>query len=108
MDPARAMRQGSGATQGRARRGGIGGGDVRPAIVFIQTDSASRPEPRSVMLGVNDWDYTEVIRGIEQGERIVLMSVARLQQQQQEMLDRMRTNTGFPGTTQPTRGMPRR
>jgi HlyD family secretion protein len=49
-----------------------------------------------------------VIRGIEQGERIVLMSVARLQQQQQEMLDRMRTNTGFPGTTQPTRGMPRR
>jgi HlyD family secretion protein len=42
------------------------------------------------MLGVNDWDYTEVISGLTEGEKIFLMTAARLQQQQQQMQDRMR------------------
>ncbi len=54
-----------------------------------------------VLLGLNDWDYTEVVRGLEGGEQVILMSVARLQQQQQQMLDRIRErNSGpFPGAT---------
>jgi HlyD family secretion protein len=82
---------------GQGRRGGIGNADVRPGVVFVRSD-AGVIEPRTVMLGVNDWDYTEVIRGIQPGERVVLISVARLQQQQQQMLDRMRErNSGlFP------------
>ncbi|CAN5741099.1 hypothetical protein BH23GEM9_BH23GEM9_34740 [soil metagenome] len=84
--------------QGAARGGRAGNPDIRSAFVFVQTETGI--EPRSVMLGVNDWDYTEVIRGIEPGERVVLISVARLQQQQQDMLNRMRErNSGaFPGT----------
>jgi HlyD family secretion protein len=56
-------------------------------------------EPRMTVLGLNDWDHTEVIRGLEPGEEVVLISVARLQQQQQDMLNRMRERTSgpFPG-----------
>jgi HlyD family secretion protein len=87
-----------------ARAGRGGNPDIRPGIVFVQTESGI--EPRSVMLGVNDWDYTEVIRGLDPGERVVLISVARLQQQQQEMLNRMRQrNSGpFPGANAPAPG----
>jgi HlyD family secretion protein len=90
------------ARSGRSR--GVGDGDVRPGIVFVHT--ASGIEPRSVLLGVNDWDYTEVLRGLEPGEHVVLISVARLQQQQQEMLSRFRERAGgpFPGATAPGGG----
>jgi HlyD family secretion protein len=94
-----AARGGARQGQGAGARGGRSAtGDVRPGLVFVQTETGA-VEPRSVMLGVNDWDYTEVLRGVEPGERVMLISVARLQQQQQEMLDRMRQrNSGpFPG-----------
>jgi HlyD family secretion protein len=91
------------AAQGSGARGmrGSGSSDVRPGIVFVH--GANGIEPRSVMLGVNDWDHTEVLRGLEAGEHVVLISVARLQAQQQEMLNRMRQrNSGmFPGASAP-------
>jgi HlyD family secretion protein len=96
--------QGMGAgAAGRAGRAG-GNPDVRMGVVFIQT--ADGVEARSVTLGLNDWDYTEVLRGVEPGEQVLIISVARMQQQQQEMLDRMRSrNSGvFPGGAQPGPG----
>jgi HlyD family secretion protein len=87
--------QGRPGAGGRGGRGGLGTGDVRPGVVFVYTETGI--EPRSVTLGVNDWDHTEVLRGVEPGEHVLLISVARLQQQQQEMLDRMRQrNSGSP------------
>ncbi|MGH7476269.1 MAG: efflux RND transporter periplasmic adaptor subunit [Longimicrobiales bacterium] len=83
--------RGGSSTRGPAGAGAAAQGDVRPGIVFVQTDAG--PEPRMVMLGVNDWDFTEVVQGLEPGERVVLMSVARLQQQQQERLERFRERT---------------
>jgi HlyD family secretion protein len=70
--------------------------DVRPGVVFVQT--ATGIEPRRVVLGVNDWDFTEVVSGLDEGDQVVLISVARLQAQQQEFTDRMRERAGgFPG-----------
>ena len=43
-----------------------------------------------VTLGVNDWDYTEVISGLQEGDKVFLMTAARLAQQQRDMADRMR------------------
>jgi HlyD family secretion protein len=63
-------------------------GSSRPGIVFVP--GASGPEPRMVMLGVNDWDYTEVINGLKEGDKVFLMTAARLAQQQKEQADRMR------------------
>jgi HlyD family secretion protein len=63
----------------------------RPGVVFVQ--GADGPEPRFVMLGLNDWESTEVLRGVEEGEQVYLISVARLQQEQQELLDRIRSRS---------------
>jgi HlyD family secretion protein len=88
-----------GARQGAGgrNRAGIGNGDTRMGVVFVR--KGNTVEPRMSVLGLNDWDHTEVIRGVQPGEEVVLISVARLQQQQQEMLNRMRErNAGpFPG-----------
>lgn len=60
----------------------------RPGVVFVRGPDG--PEPRFVRLGLNDWDSTEVLGGVEEGEQVYLISVARLQQEQQELIDRIR------------------
>jgi HlyD family secretion protein len=80
---------------------GTGGGapgevETRPAIVFVA--AAGGPELRRVRLGVNDWDRSEVVSGLEAGERVYLVSVARLKQQQEEFQQRIRERTGSPVT----------
>jgi HlyD family secretion protein len=84
----------------RMGRGGEAGpGETRMGVVFIQGPNG--PAPRQVVLGVNDWDHTEVVEGLEPGESVILMSVARILQQQQLMLDRFRERQGgpFPGAS---------
>lgn len=90
-------RQGRAGGQGRGGRGGQGRRgtpETRSGVVFVQT--ATGPELRKVTLGLNDWDNTEVVRGLEAGEKVVLISVARLQAQQQEFVNRMRERAGGP------------
>ena len=69
-----------------------GGGEVRPGVVFVK--GANGPEPRTVLLGLSDWDYTEVVRGLEPGTEVYLISVARLQQQQEQFANRTRERAG--------------
>ncbi|HEX5715030.1 MAG TPA: efflux RND transporter periplasmic adaptor subunit [Thermoanaerobaculia bacterium] len=79
----------------RGRSGGAmnaGGGDVRPGVVFVKGPNG--PEPRTVLLGLSDWDYTEVVRGLEPGTEVYLISVARLQQQQEQFANRTRERAG--------------
>ncbi|MBX6366127.1 MAG: hypothetical protein IRZ00_19960, partial [Gemmatimonadetes bacterium] len=81
---------GPGGPGGPGRSGRASG--VRPGVIFVQTPSG--PTPRMVLLGVNDWDYTEVVRGLEPGERVIMAAVARLQQQQQDFQNRLRERAG--------------
>jgi HlyD family secretion protein len=78
--------------------------ETRPAIVFVETPDG--PAPRRVRLGVNDWDRSEVVSGLEAGERVYLVSVARLKQQQEEFEQRVRERTGggIPGSGGGTSG----
>ena len=86
---------------GMRREGGSGGaasgapGSRRPGIVFVP--GANGPEPRMVMLGVNDWDYTEVVTGLAEGDQVFMMTAARLVQQERERADRMRERAGSMG-----------
>jgi hypothetical protein len=41
-------------------------------------------------MGVNDWDNTEILAGLEEGEQVALIGAAQLQARQQEMLNRVR------------------
>ncbi len=70
-------------------------GTSRPGIVFVPGPSG--PEPRIVMLGVNDWEYTEIVSGLEEGDKVFMMTAARLAQQERERADRMRERSGSMG-----------
>jgi hypothetical protein len=53
-------------------------------------------EPRLVTLGLDDWDHSEVLRGLREGEQVVLVSTALLRSQQQEIEQRFRDRAPNP------------
>jgi len=84
--------------------GGSGGGGMggagrasRAQIAFVKT--ANGLEPRVVRLGLSDFDYAQVIDGVQMGEQVVLLGVAEAQatraQTQQNIRQRM--GSGVPG-----------
>ncbi len=87
-----AMGGGRGGAGGQGGPNGHGKSDTRPGMVFVQTGTGV--EARKVLLGVNDWDYTEVVRGLKPGEKVIMASVARIQQQTNEMQNRIRERSG--------------
>jgi HlyD family secretion protein len=87
---------GMGGGMGAGAAGRTGESEMRPAVVFVRTDRG--PQARMVQLGLNDWDRTEVARGLEGGEEVILVSVARLRQQQEDMMNRIRERSSpIPG-----------
>lgn len=96
-----------------AGRGGFGAGaraggsdaasvESRPAAVFV-LGADSIPEPRMIQIGLGDWDNTQVVSGLEEGETLVVVGAAQLRAQQDEFLARMRERMGggspFGGNT---------
>lgn len=96
---------GGGEMNGRGRSSGEN--DVRPAVVFVAAGTGV--EARRITIGLNDFDFTEVVNGLEAGDRVVLMSVARIHAQQQELLNRTRERAAgaFTGNPQMGGGGPR-
>lgn len=98
-----AMGMGPGAGQGMMD--GMGGafgdfgsrrqeeGAPRPAITFV-IHADGTIEARPILIGLNDWDNTEVVAGLGEGEEVALIGAAQLQAQQQEFIDRMRERMG--------------
>jgi hypothetical protein len=83
---------------GNAERGGTGP-RVRPALVFVAKGKSF--EPRSVMLGAGNFDYTEVVSGLQEGEEVALLASLALQAQRQQQNDRLREGMGgVPGMNQ--------
>jgi len=63
-------------------------GNPRPAVAFVMLPDSTL-ELRQVLMGVNDWDNTEILAGLEEGEMVALIGVAQLMQEQEEMRNRM-------------------
>ena len=89
----------AGSGQGGMRAGGAGGGfgAGAPQVVFVKNDTGY--EARAVRLGVTDFDYTEVLSGLREGEEVALLSAATMQAQRDQQADRIRNATGgaLPG-----------
>jgi len=68
----------------------------RPAIAFVML-ADSTLEVRPVLMGVNDWDNTEILAGLEEGEMVALIGVAQLLQEQEDMRNRMMGRGIMPG-----------
>jgi HlyD family secretion protein len=101
-------RGGAGAPAGGGLN--IGGSEVasngsrrsRGGLVFVKTGDTF--EPRLVQLGASNFDYTEVVSGLKEGEQVALLAAAALQAQRQQQNDRMRQNSGVPGMQQTPAG----
>ena len=79
-----------------------GGRRSRAGLVFVKKGETF--EPRLVQLGAANFDYTEVVSGLKEGEQVALLAAAALQAQRQQQNDRMRQNSGVPGMQQAPAG----
>jgi HlyD family secretion protein len=78
---------------------GANGARVRPALVFVAKGSTF--EPRIVMVGAGNFDFTEAVSGIQEGEEVALLASLSLQAQRQQQADRFRQGMGgVPGMNQ--------
>jgi HlyD family secretion protein len=78
---------------------GTNGARVRPALVFVAKGTTF--EPRIVMVGSGNFDYTEAVSGIQEGEEVALLASLSLQAQRQQQTDRFRQGMGgVPGMNQ--------
>ncbi len=52
------------------------------------------PEPRLVQMGLGDWDNTEIVSGVEEGDQLVIVTAAHIQAQQAAFLEQVRGRMG--------------
>ena len=100
----------SGASTGQPQlqlgnaEGGGSGTPIRSGLVFVAKGKTY--EPRMVMLGAGNFDYTEVVSGLTEGEQVAMLAALALQAQRQQQNDRFRQNMGggVPGMSQTPAG----
>ena len=86
---------GAKARRGRGPRGGEPDGKgsrSRSGLVFVEQGTGWKAT--TVRLGVANFDYTEVLDGLKEGDKVALLSVASLQAKRQEQNDRMKKMIG--------------
>ena len=85
----RRMREATGAARSRADAGA-----PRKAFVFVRDDTGDLSlEP--VLVGLSNFEHTHVVAGLEEGDRVVQVPLALVQQR--ELLQRIRRRSGVPG-----------
>ncbi len=89
-----------GQRQGGGKADSSGGAKVRPGLVFVQ-DAKGRYAPRFVRLGVRNYDYSEVLSGLQEGEKVAMLAAAQLQAARQKSNEQFKSMTGggMPGAT---------
>jgi HlyD family secretion protein len=95
-------RQGAGQTgaeqAGGAQTGafqGAGGARARRGMVFVVKNG--KYTPKVVRLGVSNYDVSEVLSGLNEGDSVAILNVAAMQAKQQADLDQIRNRAGVPG-----------
>ena len=83
---------GGAAGQAGAGAGTGGGGRGGPNVVFVKKDG--KYIPRVVRVGISDFDNTEIMSGVTQGEQVALLGAAVLQAQREQLQQRIRAGTG--------------
>ena len=65
-------------------------------MVFVTAEDGTI-RPHGVLIGLNDYNYTEVVSGLEEGDLIALIGAADLRASQDEMRNRGRNSNSFRG-----------
>ena len=87
---------GAAATIGGGRAGG------RRGMVFVVKDG--KYIPKVVRLGVSNYDVSEVLSGLSEGDSVAILNVAAMQARQQAELDQVRNRGGVPGLQRQQQG----
>ena len=87
---------GAAATTGGGRAGG------RRGMVFVVKDG--KYTPKVVRLGVSNYDVSEVLSGLAEGDSVAILNVAAMQARQQAELDQVRNRGGVPGLQRQQQG----
>lgn len=103
MGGARAGRGGAGGRTGGGMPGAGGAGGMGAAraaraqrgVVFVKQGETY--EPRVVTLGIGNYDVTQILSGVQEGEQVALISSALLQQSRAERNERVRSRSQLPG-----------
>jgi len=76
-------------------RGSAAGAPSQPrqGIVFVQ-GADGRILPRAILIGVNDWNNSEILIGVEEGEVVALIGGAALRAAQQERMAQIQGRMG--------------
>jgi HlyD family secretion protein len=92
----RGMAQQMGGARGGGARGGGRSSDPsagRPGVVFVR-DAAGQLSARAVLTGVNDWNNTEILVGLAEGEEVALVGGAALMARQQQLTQQIQSRMG--------------
>jgi HlyD family secretion protein len=97
-----AQAQQGGASQAGGFQGGQGGGGAfgqraggRRGMVFVVKNG--KYTPKVVRLGVANYDVSEVLSGLSEGDSVAILNVAAMQAKQQADMDQIRGRAGVPG-----------
>ena len=97
----------SGAQSGAQSASGRGAAGGRRGLVFVATDTTKNKKysPHMVRLGASNFDYSEVLSGVKEGDLVAILNVAALQAKSQADMNQVRGRAGVPGMQrQPTTG----
>lgn len=84
--------RGNGAVESGGERGrGKSGGGVVFKLV------AGKPTAVRIMTGAANWDFTEVLSGLSEGDELIVLPSASMLRQQEQFRERMRGVSGVPG-----------
>jgi HlyD family secretion protein len=90
---------GAGSPGASAGASGAGAGRAGSRAQAVLVKTAHGLEPRLVRLGLSNFDYAQVLDGVQEGEEVALLGVAEVQATRQQDQDRMRQRlgAGVPG-----------
>jgi len=80
--------------QQREGRSGGAAGQPRPAFVF-QYGPEGALTLKPIVIGLGNFDYTQVVAGLDEGEEVVAIPLSLIQQQ--DLLNRIRSRNQLPG-----------
>jgi HlyD family secretion protein len=98
--PNAAGASGAAGATGSATVGGRAGG--RRGMVFVVKNG--KYSPKVVRLGVSNYDVSEVLSGLAEGDSVAILNVAAMQARQQAELDQVRNRGGVPGLQRQQQG----
>jgi HlyD family secretion protein len=97
-----AQRDAGGNAQSGAAAAGGGRAGGRRGMVFVVKDG--KYSPRVVRLGVSNYDVSEVLSGLTEGDSVAILNVAAMQARQQAEMDQVRNRGGVPGMQRQQQG----